>query len=109
MTLKGSHAESTQKSEMGPPPHLRDLVLLFLRERYPYWKFRYNGDADRILEDERGFVMILVYDNSASLWHGANIISETIQAADPEFLEKIATHILSLKKEQIWCEHPCRK
>lgn len=80
-------------------PNLSDLVDLFLKERFPYWKFKCDGynpiSACNILRDEHGWVMLIVYDDAVRLGDDRR----AVWAADPTFFEQVAGFILERKRE----------
>jgi hypothetical protein len=66
-------------------------VALFLRERFPYWKFKWDEGS---LSDEHGYWIGFV-DVDYMLF---NIGGERTPAADPAFFEKLTTHVMEMKR-----------
>lgn len=84
-------------------PRLTDLVMLFLKERFPYWVFRYGESTNNALLDVNGWTYALVYDDSIQLmydpyWHVPAEENGFIKAANPEFFELLSKHVLNLKQ-----------
>ena len=76
---------------------LLDLVMLFLKEKYPYWKFRCGEWNDNVILDDRGYTYGVVGEDEIRLMWTPHNTSGTIKAADPAFFEKLATHVLEVK------------
>ncbi len=82
-------------------PSLKDLVMLFLRERYPYWKFKWIAEYDpSVIVDENGHVYASVGDEDIALFDGPNCLVSRANAVDPDFFEKLAAHVLAVRREQ---------
>lgn len=83
---------------------LTDLVMLWLKETYPYWKFRWGESTKNALLDANGYTYAIVFDDSVHLMGTGPWQESIIKAADPEFFDLFSRHIIWMKQE--WARGP---
>lgn len=87
-------------------PSLMELVLLHVRLKYPYWKFRHGEHNEKALLDEYGWILAQIEHDSAILLFqvGSPAVwspyepRKTVKAAEPNFFEQFDEHIMECKK-----------
>jgi hypothetical protein len=90
-------------------PDLTDLVMIFLKERYPYWKFRHGDVNINTIIDANGWTYAIVYDDCVQLMYAHHTfvpINGIIKAANPEFFELLSKHILDVKRSNFYTADP---
>lgn len=82
-------------------PSLVDLVLLYLKETHPYWKFKISEGLEPslpplLMDAEHGFFLLAIFGDYIEL-RADCMVFEKVYAADPDFFGKLSKHVTEIK------------